>query len=69
MSLILIRVFLSLALLWFGSFLLSKKIYYHLKRMGIVLNSNQLKELKWLTSSLVTILTGISCLLYLLLLA
>lgn len=62
-----IRVVLFIALLNMGSFWLNYQVKYHLKRMSIELTNEQLKEIKWLVSSVVTILTGVSYLAYLVL--
>lgn len=50
-----------------GSWLIGVAVHYHLKRLGFTCTTEQLKEIKWLISSVVTILTGLFSLLYFLL--
>ena len=67
MSKIILQTVLMLCLLAFGTFLLNLSVNYHLKRLNVNLTTEQLKEVKWLVSSVVTILTAFSYLLYLVL--
>lgn len=64
---IVIQTILMLGLLTLGSFLLNLKVKYHLRKMNIDITDEQSKEIKWLVSSTVTILTALSYLLYLVL--
>lgn len=62
-----IQTILMLGLLIIGSFLLNLKVNDFLKKMNISITDEQSKEIKWLTSSTVTLLTALSYLLYLVL--
>ena len=67
MTVLIIKTVLILGLFSLGSFLLNLKVNYYLKKLNVTLTSEQSREMKWLVSSIVTILTALSYLLYLVL--
>jgi len=62
------HIIVILIMMTLMSYLSQIIIMYHIKQIGFELTTEKQKGIKWLISSIVTILTGYFCLLYYLLL-